>query len=139
MRKALIASIALLAVVVFGIAGGAAYAAGSAQAAGPASAGGQAGSAPALAKDAVIVKARGIVTTVDETAKTFSCHWKAKDWTFKTNDKTTYTVGDKPGAWSDLKVKSMVSVTGHDEGSDHVADKVAIRAPRSAGAAPKSN
>jgi hypothetical protein len=79
---------------------------------------------------------RGAVTAVDDAAKTFTCHWKTKDWTFKTNDKTTYSVGTKAGFWSDLKLGSEVSVSSHDEGSDHIADQVSIKAPKAAGATP---
>ena len=72
----------------------------------------------------------GIVTAVDDAAKTFSCHWKTDDWTwtFKTNDKTTYWVGDKPGSWADVKVGVEVKVTSHDEAGAKVADKVRIKA-----------
>jgi hypothetical protein len=92
-------------------------------------------SATASAQD-VKHKRAGVVTAVDDAAKTFTCQWKTKDWTFKTNDKTTYSVGTKAGSWSDLKVGSEVSVTSHDEGSDHIADQVSIKAPKAAGAAP---
>jgi hypothetical protein len=96
-----------------------------------------AAAAAASAQDVQHKKAKtGAVTAIDDAAKTFTCHWKTTDWTFKTNDKTTYSVGTKAGSWSDLKVGSEVKVTSHDEGSDHIADQVSIKAPKAAAAAP---
>lgn len=72
------------------------------------------------------IKLRGAVTAVDAAAKTITCHWKSGDMTFKTTDKTQYTMGGKPGSWADVKTGETVSVAYHDEGADHVAETVRI-------------
>jgi hypothetical protein len=78
------------------------------------------------------VKLRGTVTVVDAAAKTFTCHWKTGDMTFKTTDKTQYWKGGKEGSWADLKTGDTVSVGYHDEGADHVAETVRIAASKPA-------
>jgi hypothetical protein len=79
------------------------------------------------------VKLRGTVTAVDAAAKTFTCHWKTGDMTFKTTDKTQYWKGGKQGSWADLKAGDTVSVGYHDEGADRVAETVRIAAAKAAG------
>ncbi|HVT58474.1 MAG TPA: hypothetical protein VHR45_08740 [Thermoanaerobaculia bacterium] len=107
----------------------AAFGAASDQSAG--AGGSQAGSpAPAPAKETTGAKRVGAVTAVDDTAKTFTCHWHDKDWTFKTTDKTTYWLGTKAATWSDVKVGIGVSVVSHGEGGGQVADKVTIKPPK---------
>jgi hypothetical protein len=80
------------------------------------------------------VKIRGgVVTSVDDAAKTFTCKWKTGEWTFKTTDKTDYWIGETKGSWADVKVGAEVKVTSHLDGKDHVADKVQIKAPKTGG------
>src|ERR1700681_1593732 len=43
-----------------------------------------AASAAASAQEVKHRKPGGTVTAVDDAAKTFTCHWKTKEWTFKT-------------------------------------------------------
>ena len=68
----------------------------------------------------------GIVTTLDDAAKTFGCHWKTRDWTYRTTDKTTFQIGSQAGSWSDLKVGQTVEVGFHWLGKNRVADRVTI-------------
>ena len=68
----------------------------------------------------------GIVTTLDDAAKTFGCHWKTRDWTYRTTDKTTFRIGSQAGSWSDLKVGQSVKVNYHWQGKNRVADRVTI-------------
>jgi hypothetical protein len=57
---------------------------------------------------------------IDEWVKTFGCHWKTSDWTYKTTDNTDFFIGKKAAAFSDLKTGETVRVTYH------VVDKVWI-------------
>jgi Domain of unknown function (DUF5666) len=68
----------------------------------------------------------GIVTTLDDGAKTFGCHWKTRDWTYRTTDKTTFRIGGQAGSWSDLKVGQTVKVSYHWQDKNRVADRVTI-------------
>jgi PDZ domain-containing secreted protein len=76
------------------------------------------------------VRVGGVVTAVDDSAKTFTCHWKAGDRIFKTTDKTTYWIGGKQATWADVKVGAEVTVTSRrDVDKGIVADKVEITKP----------
>jgi hypothetical protein len=57
---------------------------------------------------------------IDEWVKTFGCHWKTSDWTYKTTDNSNFFIGNKAAASSDLKTGETVRVTYH------VVDKVWI-------------
>ena len=57
---------------------------------------------------------------IDEWAKTFGCHWKTSDWTYKTTDNTNFFIGKKAAAFSGLKTGETARVTYH------VVDKVWI-------------
>jgi hypothetical protein len=72
------------------------------------------------------VSLRGIVTAVDNGAKTFVCHWKTSDWTYKTTAKTVFHLAKKPADFSDLKAGQTVQVKYHVVGKDWIADRVAI-------------
>jgi hypothetical protein len=72
----------------------------------------------------------GNVTAVDDTAKTFTCHWKTADTTYHITDKTIFWLDTEQVSWADLKVGVVVTVSAHEEGSDTVADKVVIKAAR---------
>jgi hypothetical protein len=78
-----------------------------------------------------------IVTAVDDGAKTFSCQAKAGEatHTYKTTPKTVFRVAGKrarlshiwnKGSLSDLKVGAIVTVRYHVDGSDRIAERVAI-------------
>jgi len=81
----------------------------------------------------------GKITAVDDTAKTFTCHEKTGDTTYKTKvgspdatgfgirNETIFWLGKEKASWADLKVGGWARVTAHDEGGDKVADKVEIR------------
>jgi hypothetical protein len=71
----------------------------------------------------------GTIISVDEAGKSFTCHWGVMDKTYKTTDKTVFRVGQKDGAWSDLRVGATVYVAYHPVGEDRVAYKVEIKAP----------
>jgi len=76
----------------------------------------------------------GKVVKVDQNARTFtvqwSAHWLSKhgnaahdishERTFKTTDKTAYTVGSNKGSWSDLKKGAHVTVTANAGAADKV-------------------
>lgn len=68
----------------------------------------------------------GKVTTIDATAMSFSCHWKAKDHTILTNSSTTFTAGKAPAKFGDIKVGSKVKVATHKTDQGDVADSVTI-------------
>jgi hypothetical protein len=81
--------------------------------------------------------ANRIVTAIDESAKTFSCHAKAGEpsWTYKTTEKTVYRIAGKrvrlsyiwnKGRFSGIKIGEIVSVTYHLDGHDRIAERVAI-------------
>ncbi|MDP9121592.1 MAG: hypothetical protein M3O15_09535 [Acidobacteriota bacterium] len=73
--------------------------------------------------------AKGTVASVDATAKTITVHPKTgADWTFKTDDKTSYWMGSKKGTWDDVKTGSTVSVTYKADGTDKVATSVKVKA-----------
>jgi hypothetical protein len=69
---------------------------------------------------------RGNVTAIDGTAKSFSCNWKKKDWTYKTTDMTTFRADKKKAAFTDLMVGQLVNVKFHLDGQDRVADRVVV-------------
>jgi hypothetical protein len=71
---------------------------------------------------------RGTVTAIDDAGKTFSCHWRTADWTYRTADKTVFRIGKKTGSFSDLKVGAAVKVDFHLVGKDRIADTVVIGA-----------
>jgi hypothetical protein len=88
----------------------------------------------------------GRVTRVNQNEHSVTVHWRNSDrianadtigWThsrevtFKTTDKTTYTVGanNNEGSWSDLKIGVSVNIKDHaqgGEGGDRIADNVHI-------------
>jgi hypothetical protein len=73
-----------------------------------------------------------IVTAVDNSAKTFSCHAKAGEpsSTYKTNDKTIFrtTVAKKlrRGSFTDIKVGEIITVRYHLNSNERVAERVLI-------------
>jgi hypothetical protein len=78
-----------------------------------------------------------IVTAVDSDAKTFSCQAGTGEptYTYKTTASTRFRVAGKrvrlsyiwnKGTLSDLKVGAIVTVRYHVEGSDRIAERVAI-------------
>jgi hypothetical protein len=66
----------------------------------------------------------GKVTAVNEGARSFEYHWKGKDWTFRTNDKTLFRVRNQNVAFSDLRPGDAVSVTFHRDANGRVAEQV---------------
>jgi len=76
--------------------------------------------------EAKVFTRSGIVTAVDNGAKTFGCHWKTSDWTYKTTAKTVFHLAKKPAGFSDLKAGQTVQVKYHVVGKDWIADGVAI-------------
>ena len=72
----------------------------------------------------------GTVSAVNGAEKTFTCHWKSLDSTYRATDKTAYYWGvedpKRTAAWKDLKVGSEITVTYHVHGKERVADKVEI-------------
>src|SRR5882757_8802273 len=55
----------------------------------------------------------GVIVSVDPANETFTLRWATADRTYKAGDKMVIRVGQKKGAWSDLKVaqKSMSAIT----------------------------
>jgi hypothetical protein len=83
----------------------------------------------ASAQERPTIRGGGIVSAVDDGAKSFTCHWKKGDRIFKTTDKTTYWIGEKQAAWADVKVGAEVTVTSHRDAKGIMADKVEIKPP----------
>jgi hypothetical protein len=82
---------------------------------------------PASAQERHRIRA-GTVTAIDDAGKTFSCHWRTADWTYRTADKTVFLLGKKTGSFSDLKVGAAVKVNYHVVGKEWIADTVVISA-----------
>jgi hypothetical protein len=74
------------------------------------------------------LRSTGIVTAIDDGAKSFDCHWRTSAWVYATGDKTVFLVGRKSGSFSDLKVGALVKVDYHLVGKDRVADRIVIGA-----------
>jgi hypothetical protein len=68
----------------------------------------------------------GDITGVNDTARSFGCHWKKKQWTFKTTEKTVVRAGAKDASWSDMKAGQAVQVEFHQSGHERIADRVII-------------
>ncbi len=75
-----------------------------------------------------------IVTAVDDTAKTFSCHAKPGEpsWAYKTTSKTIFRIVGRTrrGSFSDIKVDDVVSVRYDVNGDDRIANRVVIEPKR---------
>jgi Domain of unknown function (DUF5666) len=69
----------------------------------------------------------GVVSKIDDAAKTFGCHWKEDDWIFRATDQTVFLIGGSKGAWQDLKVGQRIEVESHAQDNDRVADRVTIQ------------
>jgi hypothetical protein len=71
--------------------------------------------------------AKGDIASVDDANKSFVVHpATGTDWTFKTNDKTSYWVGKTKGSWADVKAGVDVTVTYKNDGTDNWATRVKI-------------
>jgi hypothetical protein len=71
--------------------------------------------------------AKGDIASVDDANKSFVLHPKTgSDWTFKTNEKTSYWVGSKKGSWSDVKAGVDATVTYKNDGTDNWAIRVKL-------------
>jgi hypothetical protein len=68
----------------------------------------------------------GTIVSVDRASKTFTVHWATADRTYKASDKMVIRVGQKKGAWSDLKSGATVNVGYHPVGENRVAYEVEI-------------
>jgi hypothetical protein len=68
----------------------------------------------------------GTIVSLDESTKTFICHWGGENRAYKTTDKTVFRVGPKNGTWSDLKMGERVNILYRVVGKDRVADRVTI-------------
>jgi hypothetical protein len=68
----------------------------------------------------------GTVTAVDASGRTFSCHWQGYDWTFRVTPKTTFRIGYKSVALTDIKAGAKVDVSFHQSGNERIADAVSI-------------
>jgi len=70
----------------------------------------------------------GTITAIDDAARTFTCIRRGRRaWTYHTNDKTQYRVGQEQGSWSDLKVGAVVQVRWHHRDGRRLADLVVVR------------
>jgi hypothetical protein len=85
---------------------------------------------PAAAVPAYHGSARGggTVTARDDAARTFAAARRHRAWIYHVTDKTRFVAGGAEGSWSDVKVGTRVQVRWHRDGSQRVADIVAIRA-----------
>ena len=68
----------------------------------------------------------GTIVSLDEAAKTFICQWGGEDRAYKTTTNTVFRVGNKSGAWSDLKLGERVNILYRVVGKDRVADRVTV-------------
>ena len=68
----------------------------------------------------------GKITGVDDASKSFDCHWKKKDLTFKATEKTVVRAGKKAGAWSDMKAGQAARVEFHQAGIERIVDRIII-------------
>jgi len=73
----------------------------------------------------------GTIIAVDAAGKTFTCHWKSDDSTYKTTDKTAFLIARKAADLSDLKVGETVTIDYHLDGNERVADQVTVTEPKS--------
>ena len=80
----------------------------------------------AWAPHAIAAPVGWTVTAIDEAARTFSCQGNARDWTFQTTNTTTFRIGRKPVAFSDLRIGQTVKVFFHRIGRRLSADRVVI-------------
>jgi hypothetical protein len=69
----------------------------------------------------------GTVTARDDAARTFTAVRRRRAWTYQVTDKTRFVVGGAEGAWSDVRVGTVVQVRWHRADSQRVADVVGIR------------
>jgi hypothetical protein len=76
--------------------------------------------------DANALDQGGIVVSVDRASNTFTVHWGIADMTYKVTEGTVFRVGQKMGAWSDLRIGATVHVGYHPVGKGRVAYKVEI-------------
>jgi len=74
------------------------------------------------------VKTGGAIIAVDAAGKSFTCHWKTHDWTYRTTGKTVFRLGKKKAAFADLKIGETIAVTYHTVKHRRVADRVVIGA-----------
>ena len=81
--------------------------------------------AAALPASAATIRC-GDIIGVNDTARSFGCHWKKKQWTFKTTEKTVVRAGAKDASWSDMKAGQAVQVDFHQSGHERIADRVII-------------
>jgi hypothetical protein len=68
----------------------------------------------------------GVIVAVDPASETFTVRWATADRTYKTSDKMVIRVGQKKGAWSDLKIGAKVNVSYHPVGENRIAYEVQI-------------
>jgi len=81
----------------------------------------------ALTADASAAQRKtGTIVSLDEATKTFICQWGGEDRPYKTTGSTVFRVGNKNGAWSDLKLGERVNILYRVVGKDRVADRVTI-------------
>jgi|SRR5579863_160640 len=75
----------------------------------------------------------GEVSAKDDTAKTITVHPKTgADWTFTTNDKTSYWMGKKKATWADIATGQTAHISCTMDGTNMVATKVRLSAPKAA-------
>jgi Cu/Ag efflux protein CusF len=63
----------------------------------------------------------GVIVSVDRASKTFTVRWATADRTYIANDKMVIRVGQKKGAWSDLKTGTKVNISFHPVEGNRVA------------------
>jgi hypothetical protein len=68
----------------------------------------------------------GVIVSADPASETFTVRWATADRVYKTSDKTVIRVGQKTGAWSDLKIGAKVHVGYYPVGESRVAYDVQI-------------
>jgi Cu/Ag efflux protein CusF len=68
----------------------------------------------------------GVIVSVDRASQTFTVRWATAERTYTAGDKMVIRVGQKKGAWSDLKPGTKVNISFHPADGNRVAYDVQI-------------
>ncbi len=67
------------------------------------------------------------MTARDDAGRNFTAVRRGRAWTYHVTEETRFVVAGAEGAWSDVRVGTVVQVRWHRAGSQRVADIVGIR------------
>ena len=70
---------------------------------------------------------KGVITAIDSSGHTFTCHWESDNWTYRVSGDTTYYVnGTQVVSFADLKIDGTIEVEYHEDGGARIADRVVL-------------